>query len=221
MTKRKNAGTMPPKVRESRLLMKRPLATDRGSPTATAVDACGDVLAVDPGLNAPGIALARAGRIVAADRLRVDSDWADLPVLERCNRIASAAMRWGIVHNMEPRTLIVEWPQWYPGSPIDPSDLAGLCGIAGAVAGQLTLALAARNIAVRCLSPKPSEVWGSMPKSTTGDPWASPRGQALARRLDATEKLAVGRYHDALDAAGLALYAVGRWERIQVFPGAV
>jgi hypothetical protein len=116
---------------------------------------------------------------------------------------------------------VVEWPQWYPGSPIDPSDLAGLCGIAGAVAGMISLGMAGKDIALTCLSPRPAEVWGQVPKATTGDPWVSPRGMMLARRLDDEERETVTRYHDALDAAGLGLWAVGRWERMQVLPGAV
>lgn len=199
----------------------RPRARPPARPLPPLERGIGEVLAVDPGLTHPGAALVRGGKLVAADRVQTDADWIGLPMLERCNRVAASVVRWAMAHDAEPRVLVVEWPQWYPGSPIDPSDLAGLCGIAGAVAGMISLGVAGREIALQCLSPKPAEVWGQVPKSTTGDPWASPRGMMLERRLEPGERQAVTAYHDALDAAGLGLWAVGRWERMQVMPGAV
>ncbi len=202
---------------KARSVMRRPLSR----PLPLNERGVGDVLAVDPGLTHPAAALVRGGALVGADRVTTDADWIELPILERCNRVAAQIVRWAVAHGAEPRVLVCEWPQWYPGSPIDPSDLAGLCGISGAVAGMLGLGMASKDVALTCLSPKPAEVWGQVPKATTGDPWVSPRGQMLERRLSPEERVNVTKYHDALDAAGLALWAVGRWERIQVFPGAV
>lgn len=175
----------------------------------------GDVLAVDPGLEHPAVALIRDSTLLAALRIGAGPAWSALPILERCGRIAAAVARWAALWN--PRWLVVEWPTWYPGSPVKPRDLAGLCGIAGAVAG----ALIERGLPLRCLSPEPREVWGQVPKATTGDPWLSPRAKRVAARLSVPEARAVESTHDAIDAAGLALWAVGRWERVRSMPGAV
>lgn len=176
-----------------------------------------DVLAVDPGLENPGAALVRDYVLVAATCFTAPADWHGLPLLERCARVASMITHWTDRLVANPRWLVAEWPQWYPGSSVKPGDLAGLCGIAGAVAG----ALVARGCPLQCLSPTPAEVWGQTPKVTTGDPWRSPRAKMLARRLEPAERAAVADYHDAIDAAGLALWAVGRWERVVAMPGAI
>lgn len=186
------------------------------------------ILALDPGLTKPGVALHQDGRIVRADRLKVPKDWAKLGICDRCDHVAEAAMEWFSQFKYEistfatraALTLIVEWPQWYGDNEkgIDPNDLAGLCAINGSMLGRLR-ATTKREVLVQ--SPKPREVWGSLPKSTRGDPWKSPRGERLRSRLSMDELAAVQSYHDALDAAGLALFAAGRWAARRNYPGAV
>lgn len=177
----------------------------------------GSILAVDPGLVHPGAAFYRDGALVSAQRVKVPAVWSKLGVLERCFLIGGAVARWALVIG-PPDHLIVEWPRWYSATKsggVDPNDLAGLCGIAGAVAGCLRIEL--RSIS----SPEPRAVWGNVPKSTKGDPWDSPRGRRLHGRLSPAERLVVAPYHDALDAAGLALHAAGRWKPRRVRPGAI
>jgi hypothetical protein len=183
------------------------------------------VLAIDPGLTKPGVALLQRGRIVLAERLRVPKGWSSLEILERCDRLAELAVDWferrpcGSQDREDaPHTLVVEWPQWYGDKAgIDANDLAGLCGIAGATLARLRCS----GMDLEARSPTPREVWGTVPKATTGDPWASPRGRRLATRLDVSERAVVANYHDALDAAGLALWAAGRWKARRNYPGAV
>jgi hypothetical protein len=183
------------------------------------------ILALDPGLTKPGVALHHHdGHLVKADRLKVDAGWAKLGILDRCDHVAELAQDWFRefkypLGGETALTLIVEWPQWYGDNEkgIDPNDLAGLCGISGSLLGRLRSGWRE----VRAVSPKPREVWGSVPKKTTGNPWSSPRGSRLAARLTAEERARVGNYHDALDAAGLALYAAGRWKQRRLYPGAV
>lgn len=184
-----------------------------------------NILALDPGLTKPGAAIHLRGKLVRADRLKVPREWSDLAILDRCDKVGEVAFEWFAQWKYpfgkgDEITLICEWPQWYGDNEkgIDPNDLAGLCGICGSVLGRLR---AAGWCKVRALSPKPREVWGSLPKKTTGDPWKSPRGARLASRLTPYERAGVADYHDALDAAGLALFAAGLWKRRSNYPGAV
>lgn len=187
-----------------------------------------NVLALDPGLTKPGVALLRDGRIIRADRLKIPKEWSKLEILDRSDRVAATAYEWfaqfsyGISHLCNPVQLIlvVEFPQWYGDNEkgIDANDLAGLAAIAGSMAGRLR-ARCTREVVVR--SPKPREVWGTVPKATKGNPWKSPRGHRLATRLNTDERANVANYHDALDAAGLALWGAGRWTARRVYPGAV
>lgn len=181
--------------------------------------AIGDLLAVDPGVLNPGAALFRGGKLVAANRVRVDPDWKELDRDERCKRVASAIIRWGCGYNMEPRHLVYEWPQWYARnkSKGDPNDLAWLVGIGAQVSGQLSVALIARSITLRSITPLPAEWIDGLPKVTTGDAWDSPRGQRVRSRLEPEEVASIIVSHDSLDAVGLGLFALGRFARVRKF----
>lgn len=186
--------------------------------------ATGELLALDPSVVKPGAALFRGGRLVQAERVKIDPTFKDLPFGDRCLRVASAVMRWGIALDMCPRTFVYELPRWYDSragkTKGDPNDLRGLIGVASALAGQLSLAVAMRDVTLTILSPEPAEWIGQLPKSTTGDPWASPRGLRIRSRLSPEEILAVSPSHDAIDAVGIGLWAMGRLELVRVFPGA-
>lgn len=174
------------------------------------------ILAVDPGLVNPGAAVIRDGILLTAERVKLPREWKSLPIVERCDRIAAQITSWMQRYCLHPHIFCIEFPQWYGETASggkDPNDLAGLACIAGA--------LAARMEAEQVLNPTPREVWGNVPKNTKGNPWDSPRGRRLAARLSPVERPRVQKYHDALDAAGLALFAAGRWEPQRVFSGAV
>jgi hypothetical protein len=184
--------------------------------------AIGDLLAADPSVNSPGAALFRGGVLLTAERVKVEKSWAKLDRGERASRVASAIIRWGIAYNMEPRFLVYEWPQVYVASKSkgDPNDLISLAAVGAELAGQLSIALIQRDICLVRLTPTPAEWIGQIPKSKTGDPWDSPRGARIKSRLTETEFRAVAPSHDAIDAAGLGLWALGRLDRIRVFEGA-
>jgi hypothetical protein len=184
--------------------------------------ACGDLFAVDPSVNNPGVALFRGGVLISAERVKIDPEYSKLEIGERCQRVASAIIRWGMAFDMEPRTLVFEWPQSYFGKGKgSQNDLFGLAGVGMAVAGQLAMALAARHLAITIHTPTPAEWAGQVPKSTSGDPFVSPRGLRIKSRLSLEEVAAIVPSHDAVDAVGLGLWRLGRYVRQRSRPGAV
>lgn len=183
---------------------------------------CGDLFAVDPSVNNPGVALFRGGVLIAAERVKIDPEYASLEIGERCQRVASAIIRWGMAFDMEPRSLVFEWPQSYYGKGKgSQNDLFGLAGVGMSVAGQLGVALAPRHIALTIRTPTPAEWAGQVPKNTTGDPFASPRGLRIKARLSLEELAVIVPSHDAVDAVGLGLWCLGRFVRQRSRAGAV
>ncbi len=190
------------------------------------VEHAGDLLVVDPALNSPGAALFRGGVLTAAEKVRIDPDYAKLPIGERVGRVAADVVRWVIARNAAPRYLAVEWPQIYQRTHqkgakrgADNNDLLGLAGVCGAVVGILQLGMARRDVALTVVSPTPGEWAGQLPKATTGDAKSSPRALRILSRLSPAERNCVPASHDAIDAVGLGLFCLGRFERRRVMPG--
>lgn len=191
--------------------------------TPREVEAVGDLLTFDPGARHPACALFRGGILIAAERVPVDSDWADLEPIDRAVRIALACLRWAVARGARPKYLVVEYPQVYRASKSkgDPNDLILLAAIAGAIAGALTMVLGSQEVGLVIQSPTPGKWAGQLPKTDTGPAWESPRGHRVHSRLSADELLCVQATHDAIDAVGLGLWSLGRFEPVRVFPGAL
>lgn len=176
------------------------------------------LLAVDCSLVTPGAALFVDGVLRRAARVRIKGAPEDRA--DRCRYVAQDIRAWAraIQHHIAPQhdmsELVLEWPQIYRASKSkgDPNDLIGIAGVAAALAALLPSA--------RVRSPTPAEWIGQVPKSTSGDPWSSPRGGRIAARLSMAEISVVEPSHDAIDAVGLGLWALGRLDRKRVFPGA-
>ena len=66
----------------------------------------------------------------------------------------------------------------------------------------------------------PGEWTRGIPKKTTGSAKTGPRALRILSRLSDAERAVVPDSHDALDAVGLGLYRLGRFERRRVLPGA-
>lgn len=170
------------------------------------------LLAADPSIRSPGVALFADDVLIAAAALEVPPAE---PMALRAALAARAIVGWSAVrHVRQVDLVVVEWPQWYATgkSQGDPNDLAGLAGVGAAVAALLPYA--------EVRAPVPRDWIGGLPKSTRGDPWASPRGARVRSRLSAAEIELVPAQHDAIDAVGLGLWALGRFERRRVLPGA-
>lgn len=177
------------------------------------------ILALDPGLQYPAAALYVGDHLICAERVSVPAEIKGTDVMSRCEVIARCVVDWMLERAEWPETFVAEWPQIYPTGrgKGDPNQLVPLAAMSAAV---LAILRQGPN-GVIGRSPRPREVWGELPKSTKGNPWASPRGRRLASRLSPTERERVENYHDALDAAGLALWAAGRWKARKNYDGAV
>lgn len=174
-------------------------------------------LALDPGIRYPACAIFVDGKLVSASRVKLPGKLAKLPMGARVREVSLLIEAWVSGQGYDRETIehvVFECPQVYRAgrSKGDPNDLIPLALVGGYVAGIYVHATVT--------NPLPREWIGQLPKSTKGDPWASARGELVARRLDATERAAVVPSHDAIDAVGIGLFHLDRLIR-RVLPGAV
>lgn len=179
------------------------------------------VLAVDPGIRYPAAALFVDGVLVSASRVKLKTAWAKLPVAERVLTVAREIRTWyggKITVNPTKVDYVFEWPQVYTRlkSKGDPNDLMPLAGVGMCLAGLLYDQI--HELGMH--SYKPRDWAGNTPKATTGDPLASVRGQRIWARLSEAERATVTLSHDCLDAIGIGLKFLGRFERVVNFIGA-
>lgn len=193
----------------------------------------GELLALDPSIRTCGVALFRGGVLsltypikcsACGGRGRVrDCEVCSASPLTRCLRMAQAVAAWVVTTRACPREFVAEWPRTYRAvrSKGDPNDLLGLCGVAGATAGMLAMAVAGRDVTLKAFSYEPAEWTGQLPKDLHRvQRFKSVRAQRIAGRLSDVE-LPVWRSietHDEIDAVGLGLYHLGRFEPHRVFP---
>lgn len=185
-------------------------------------------ISFDPGVGHPAVAIWLHGELLHASRVKVPGALKKLDRVERCRQIAKlvrAHVR-GFINDYlktarpsgdnlrdlqtfsgELAGVMMEYPQWYSESrgksKVDPNKLAPMATLDGCVATELD---------VQTWSYLPGEWCGGIPKSTTGDPWNCPRGQVLRSRLEPAEVARIEQSHDAIDAAGVGLKALGRLE---------
>ena len=182
-----------------------------------------ELLALDPGLLHPAAARFSGGKLVRAARVPVEASWSRLGIAQRQLTIAQAIVDWVKFvddwHHLPPVTHVVfEYPQVYSETKamgVRPKDLLAILGVA-----EVTVGILAGRHHLTVYGPTPNEVWGTMPKCTTGDPRESVRGARVWSRLSPGEQTGLELTHDAVDAAGLGLFVLGRFERVRVFPGA-
>jgi hypothetical protein len=182
----------------------------------------GDLLAVDPGLRSPGVALFRAGRLIAAKKLKGDTATRD-DEGARWLRVAQTIVAWAVTVKAQPRSLMFERPQFYGvgKSKVDPNKLAGLIGVSANVSGLLAMAMGAVDVGLEVVTAEPDEWTMGTSKTDAEDPFETSRGRAVMSRLFETEAGLVPASHDAIDAVGLGLFALGRFAPRRVYPGAV
>lgn len=185
------------------------------------------LLALDPGLNSPGIAVFGGSELRFADRVRVP-DYTTTPDGARwllvASQIIDALLRRGEDDLIT--KIVFERPQWYQRgkSKGDPNQLVGVAGVAACVVGMLH-----RNNP-QVLSPTPAEWIGQLPKTCPacrankkkcpecrGSAWNTPRGRRIRSRLTEAELALVPDQNDAIDSVGIGLWSLGRLTPRSVF----
>lgn len=172
-----------------------------------------DLLSLDPSINSSGVALFRDGRLTAAAQVpaRVIAGMAQGA---RALAMADTIVGWVIGTKAKITTVAHEWPQIYTGSKskADPNKLVGMAVVDGAVDCMLAHIAAQRGEQFEIHTFLPAEWAGQLPKDThKGAYWKSPRGARIWSRLDDDERaIAADVNHDAADAIGIGLHALGR-----------
>ena len=189
------------------------------------------LLAIDPGMNSPGVALfvpSTPGQMLRhAARIPAPSNFKDLPDGARWLHVAHLIAQWANEKGRV-KTVVFEKPQWYARekSKGDPNQLVGVAGVAANVTGILSVCES-----LEVLSPTPAEWIGQVPKvcpvckgkakrkckACEGSAWKTPRGVRIRSRLAPDEIALVPDQNDAIDAVGLGLFALGRLQRHSVF----
>jgi hypothetical protein len=126
------------------------------------------LLALDPGMNSPGVALFQDATLFRAGRVPIPAGYATLSAGARWMHVARLVVRWlcsesGVNHvdNRMITTVVFEKPQWYQRSKSkgDPNDLVGVAGVAANVTGILST-----HNEIQIFSPTPAEWIGQVPK---------------------------------------------------------
>lgn len=170
-----------------------------------------DLLALDPGIVSPGAALFRGGTLIAAARIKY-APTMTLNDAQRCIEAADHVMAWGHKVGAQPSVLAFEWPQVYGEGKGkgNPNQLLPMVGVNLSVATAYMIAAYTRKLTFEIRSYTPAEWIGQLPKTTRGKASSSPRATRILSRLDVDERAAVPDQHDAIDAVGIGLHALGR-----------
>ena len=189
------------------------------------------LLAIDPGMNSPGIAVFCESGLVHASRVEIPAEYASRDDGERWLRVAEVIVCHIRVYTVD--TVIFERPQWYAKakSKGDPNQLAGVAGVAACTVGILSTLDLDRRTSIDVFSPTPAEWVGQLSKvcphcngakgrgrgkarvlcpECKGSDWETPRGRRIRSRLSPAELALVPDQNDAIDAVGLGLFHLGR-----------
>lgn len=166
----------------------------------------GDLVALDPSIVSPGVAVFRNSILYANCVLKVPAD-TKLNHAERCSIASGAIVTWLGNNQVSTRSIAFEWPQIYlSDTPAVSNAVLYMIGVDMALVATLN----AWSRMERVYSYLPAEVWHTLPKCKTRSAFASPRGKRVASRLSAAERAIAVDQHDAVDAVGIGLHALGR-----------
>lgn len=169
----------------------------------------GDLLAIDPSIISPGVALFRDRVLVAADRLVVKATG---NLAYRSLTCADRIAQWVNARSDGPDAIAYEWPQIYArDTPSTANSIVTMASVALAVTAACALGARARckvPLDIGCY--RPAEIWGQLPKAKSGSALRSPRAKRILSRLSANEQALVPDQHDAIDAVGIGLHHLGR-----------
>lgn len=173
-----------------------------------------NLLAVDPGLRNPAAALFKDSQLVKASRVKVPASYHKMELGQRVMGVVGLINHWWRQHVDHVDEVVAEWPRCYNRMKGDPADLFPLAGIGIGVAAMAGVTI------FNTFAPTAPEWIGSLPKTTTGDPLASPRGDRIWSKLSPEERECVVLSHDSIDSVGLGLWRLGRLNAIKSFIGA-
>lgn len=171
------------------------------------------LLAMDPGLISCGVALFEGTTLTAAGVVKYKAP-KGADVLDRVLGVARGVRNWTLSQGGKIDALAAEWPPVYaPGKETKggPKAVIPLAGVCGAVAALLEPESVTSYL--------PAEWAGQVRKAeTVKGAKTSPRAKKIVRRLSADEMAvwSTVKYHDTIDAIGIGLRHVGRFDRIRV-----
>lgn len=165
------------------------------------------LLAVDPSIRSPGVALFVNGQLAATACVKFPIDTAQNDGT-RCLTAAKAIVQWtrAIMGTSLLDAVAFEWPQIYKhDTPSKANSVVPMAGVNMAVAAMFNVLGPTQVFAW-----VPAEIWGQLPKRKTGSALGSPRGERIWSRLTEAERNVIIDQHDSLDAVGIGLHACGR-----------
>lgn len=189
------------------------------------------LIALDPGVNSPGIAAFRAGDLIAVARVNTLALGTNFYEGARWLEVAKRLSAWvgkyagGSERELE---VVFECPQFYTRakSKGDPNKLAGVLAVAANFTGILSC-----RYGIDVFSPTPAEWIGQLSKvcpycngakgkgrgkarvmcpECKGSAWNTPRGRRIRSRLSPAELALVPDQNDAIDSVGIGLWHLGR-----------
>lgn len=171
------------------------------------------LLALDPSSNRCGVALFHEGKLVVAAYVAVPRKAKVKCPFGQAVMMSQLVVLWCADYKIS--EMVVEWPKIRSAtnSKGDPNHNVPLAGVCGGVAIGLGLSLE------HCHGYLPKEWTGgdSKDESTVAAAKTSPRALKTKRRLKGAE-LDVwdkAKYHDTIDAIGIGLKFLGRFERLR------
>ncbi len=185
------------------------------------------LLALDPSIVSCGVALFRDGRLCAATTIKQNRGAAQFNALTRCALMSGNVRAWVAVQEFRIKELVesmcAEWPVIYPpgkGKPAPSKSLPGLSGVATGVAA--LLARAHPSLATYCYTPR-EWTQGTKkegPSGTLKDWRQSTRYRRIDKRIDHVVAFSIWqaqvKTHDAMDAVGIGLYHLGRFDPVRI-----
>ncbi len=174
-------------------------------------------LAVDPGIRGAGVALFVESELRAAAYVPSPLRTGNGPL--ECVAVAEAVDAWLAKSGCELGALdelAVEWPQIYTAGKLvgDPNDLLPLAGVDVAIFARAHSRRTSAAV-LRVAHYLPHAWKGQIPKGEVFN-------ERVLTRLTPAENLRIERAgrlsHNVLDAVGIGLFHLGRFERRRVFP---
>lgn len=182
-----------------------------------------DLVAIDPSIVSPGVAVYRDSILFANAVLKVPAQAVNDGT--RAQIAADAIIAWLHKYDLQPHAIAYEWPQIYQeDTPAIANAVISMAAVDAAVTTALMMGAMLRGAGdFQIYSYKPAEVWGQLPKSKKGSYYGNelntgcPRGLRIKSRLSAIEFARCVDQHDAGDSVGIGLHALNRLGLRRVF----